>query len=117
MSRAENRFAMVAPATRQVLERPEHADRQPARAGGLRLRLDRLPVVTSGHWRLFVLAAVTDALDGYFARLLNQDTPIGRQLDPLIDKVIVRAATSTWRRFPGPESCPGWSRRSSSASS
>ncbi|MGO9913224.1 MAG: CDP-diacylglycerol--glycerol-3-phosphate 3-phosphatidyltransferase [Isosphaeraceae bacterium] len=42
-------------------------------------------------WALavFILAAVTDALDGYFARLLNQDTPIGRQLDPLIDKVIV----------------------------
>jgi CDP-diacylglycerol--glycerol-3-phosphate 3-phosphatidyltransferase len=38
---------------------------------------------------LFVLAAVTDALDGYFARLLKQDTAIGRQLDPLIDKVIV----------------------------
>ena len=32
---------------------------------------------------LFVIAAVTDALDGYFARLLKQDTPIGRQLDPL----------------------------------
>jgi len=38
---------------------------------------------------LFVIAALTDALDGYFARLLNQDTPLGRQLDPLIDKVIV----------------------------
>jgi CDP-diacylglycerol---glycerol-3-phosphate 3-phosphatidyltransferase len=38
---------------------------------------------------IFVVAAVTDALDGYFARLLKQDTPIGRQLDPLIDKVIV----------------------------
>ena len=37
----------------------------------------------------FVIAAVTDALDGYFARLLGQDTAIGRQLDPLIDKVIV----------------------------
>jgi CDP-diacylglycerol--glycerol-3-phosphate 3-phosphatidyltransferase len=42
-------------------------------------------------WALavFVIAALTDALDGYFARLLKQDTPIGRQLDPLIDKVIV----------------------------
>ncbi len=42
-------------------------------------------------WALavFVAAALTDALDGYFARLLGQDTPIGRQLDPLIDKVIV----------------------------
>ena len=38
---------------------------------------------------LFVLASATDALDGYFARLLKQDTPLGRQLDPLIDKVIV----------------------------
>jgi CDP-diacylglycerol---glycerol-3-phosphate 3-phosphatidyltransferase len=38
---------------------------------------------------IFAIAAVTDALDGYFARLLKQDTPFGRQLDPLIDKVIV----------------------------
>jgi CDP-diacylglycerol--glycerol-3-phosphate 3-phosphatidyltransferase len=37
----------------------------------------------------FGLAALTDALDGYFARLLKQETPIGRQLDPLVDKVIV----------------------------
>jgi CDP-diacylglycerol--glycerol-3-phosphate 3-phosphatidyltransferase len=37
----------------------------------------------------FVIAALSDALDGYFARLLEQGTPVGRQLDPLIDKVIV----------------------------
>jgi len=37
----------------------------------------------------FILAALSDALDGYFARLLKQGTPIGRQLDPLVDKVIV----------------------------
>ncbi len=41
---------------------------------------------------VFVLAAITDALDGYFARLLNQCTPVGRQLDPMIDKVIVSGA-------------------------
>jgi CDP-diacylglycerol--glycerol-3-phosphate 3-phosphatidyltransferase len=42
-------------------------------------------------WALgvFLFAAVTDALDGYFARLLKQESPLGRQLDPLIDKVIV----------------------------
>lgn len=42
-------------------------------------------------WALiaFAVAALTDALDGYFARLLNQVSPIGRQLDPLVDKVIV----------------------------
>ena len=38
---------------------------------------------------LFLIAAATDALDGYFARLLKQESPLGRQLDPLIDKVIV----------------------------
>ena len=37
----------------------------------------------------FIIAALSDALDGYFARLLKQGTPIGRQLDPLVDKVIV----------------------------
>lgn len=41
---------------------------------------------------VFGLAALTDALDGYFARLLNQATALGRQLDPLIDKVIVSGA-------------------------
>jgi CDP-diacylglycerol---glycerol-3-phosphate 3-phosphatidyltransferase len=54
---------------------------------------------------LFVVAALTDALDGYFARLLKQDTPLGRQLDPLVDKVIVagcyiylatKAGTGVW---------------------
>jgi CDP-diacylglycerol--glycerol-3-phosphate 3-phosphatidyltransferase len=38
---------------------------------------------------IFTLASLTDALDGYFARLLNQSSAIGRQLDPLVDKVIV----------------------------
>ena len=38
---------------------------------------------------VFGLAGLTDALDGYFARLLGQSTTIGRQLDPLVDKVIV----------------------------
>jgi CDP-diacylglycerol--glycerol-3-phosphate 3-phosphatidyltransferase len=41
---------------------------------------------------VFAIASITDALDGYFARLLGQDTPIGRQLDPLVDKVIVAGA-------------------------
>ena len=38
---------------------------------------------------LFSVAAITDALDGYLARRLNQVTAVGRQLDPLVDKVIV----------------------------
>jgi len=38
---------------------------------------------------VFGLAAITDALDGYFARLLGQTSALGRQLDPLVDKLVV----------------------------
>ncbi len=38
---------------------------------------------------LFVLMAVSDALDGYLARRLNESTPLGRYLDPLGDKLLV----------------------------
>ena len=41
---------------------------------------------------VFTVAASSDALDGYLARLLHQETAIGRQLDPLVDKVIVCGA-------------------------
>lgn len=38
---------------------------------------------------LFVLAASTDFLDGYFARKWNQITQLGRIMDPFVDKIIV----------------------------
>ncbi|HNQ23412.1 MAG TPA: CDP-diacylglycerol--glycerol-3-phosphate 3-phosphatidyltransferase [Phycisphaerae bacterium] len=41
---------------------------------------------------LFILAAVTDVLDGYLARRFKQVTPLGRVLDPLADKVLVCGA-------------------------
>jgi len=40
---------------------------------------------------LFVLAALTDWLDGWLARKLNQQTPFGAFLDPVADKLIVCA--------------------------
>lgn len=41
---------------------------------------------------LFILAAVTDFLDGYWARRFNQITQLGRILDPFADKVIICGA-------------------------
>jgi len=50
---------------------------------------------------VFVAAALSDALDGYLARRLGQETPIGRQLDPLVDKLIVGAALVYLLPHPG----------------
>ncbi|MBP6096639.1 MAG: CDP-diacylglycerol--glycerol-3-phosphate 3-phosphatidyltransferase [Methyloversatilis sp.] len=41
---------------------------------------------------IFVLAAVTDWLDGYLARTLNQTSAFGAFLDPVADKLMVAAA-------------------------
>lgn len=41
---------------------------------------------------LFFLAGVTDALDGFLARVLNQRSPLGAILDPLADKFLLVAA-------------------------
>ncbi len=41
---------------------------------------------------LFVFAALTDWLDGYLARRLNQGSPFGAFLDPVADKLIVATA-------------------------
>jgi CDP-diacylglycerol--glycerol-3-phosphate 3-phosphatidyltransferase len=38
---------------------------------------------------MFIVAASTDWLDGYFARKYNQVTTLGRILDPFADKVII----------------------------
>ncbi|MBV8030174.1 MAG: CDP-diacylglycerol--glycerol-3-phosphate 3-phosphatidyltransferase, partial [Betaproteobacteria bacterium] len=41
---------------------------------------------------VFILAAITDWLDGYLARRLNQMSAFGAFLDPVADKLIVAGA-------------------------
>ena len=41
---------------------------------------------------IFVIAAFTDYLDGFFARLYKQQSKFGELLDPIADKVLVSTA-------------------------
>ncbi len=57
-----------------------------------------LIVFTSSSWNssllpavIFSIAALTDLLDGYFARRNDQITNLGRLLDPIADKLLVLA--------------------------
>jgi len=38
---------------------------------------------------IFIAAAITDILDGYFARMWGQQSSLGRMLDPIADKLLV----------------------------
>lgn len=44
---------------------------------------------------IFILAGVTDGLDGLLARLLNQKTALGAYLDPIADKLLLISAFVT----------------------
>ena len=44
---------------------------------------------------VFIVACVTDALDGLIARLTNQKTDLGAFLDPMADKLLIISAFVT----------------------
>lgn len=67
------------------------------------IRIGLIPVFVLVYWLpygwapiwaawIFILAGVTDWLDGYLARRLEQASPFGAFLDPVADKLIVAVA-------------------------
>lgn len=67
------------------------------------LRIGLIPVFVLVYWLpyawapiwaawIFIIAGITDWLDGYLARRLEQASPFGAFLDPVADKLIVATA-------------------------
>ena len=54
--------------------------------------VSKIPYGTIIATVIFVIAAITDKLDGYIAKSRNQITKFGKFMDPLADKLLVSAA-------------------------
>ncbi len=60
---------------------------------------------------VFILACITDGIDGYLARKLNQKTVLGSYIDPLADKLLLLSgflALSFMTHLPASMHIPAW---------
>lgn len=59
---------------------------------GLKGNYFGIPITMLIMEAIFIIASITDKLDGYIARSRNEITTFGKFLDPLADKILVLAA-------------------------
>lgn len=67
-----------------------------------------VPGVPAGKWialAVFIIASITDCLDGQIARRCNMITDFGKFMDPLADKLLVDSALIA---FVGMDRIPTW---------
>ncbi|MEI8292589.1 MAG: CDP-diacylglycerol--glycerol-3-phosphate 3-phosphatidyltransferase [bacterium] len=74
-----------------------------SRGGGMPLEWQRMAAIF-----VFILAAVTDALDGYIARHWNQRSRLGAVLDPIADKGLLLTAIVTLSLSQWSQTFPLW---------
>ena len=55
-------------------------------------QVERQTLFLDAAFVLFIVAAVTDVIDGHVARKFNATSKFGRMIDPLVDKVLVCGA-------------------------
>lgn len=60
---------------------------------------------TSASLIIFIIASVSDALDGFIARVFHQKSNLGAHLDPLADKILLMSAYITLAIF---KVIPSW---------
>ena len=68
------------------------------------------PTPTARLWAtfIFVVASITDWLDGYIARIYKAESILGTLLDPLADKILVMAALVMLAAVPHEPRVPAW---------
>lgn len=92
---------------------PEKAERMNIPNSLTLLRIILVPVIVillmQGSYMvallLFLASGITDALDGYLARVLNQQTVLGSYLDPIADKALM---ISCYVTLAVKKILPGW---------